>query len=393
MNKHYHYGQTIKEYRQKRGMSQATLAEYWPGHPVNIRYVQFVETGKRNIVDQDTLRQLGQLLNIPLWQFGLSEYNPFSPQGLPGHGERLFRETLDTAEHLIQKTWYLRRIAPISEAEESAQYLSSLFQNFLTSQPPSSVLEPRFLRLYAQVQRLIGVMHVERKHYAEAIAAYSNMYNIAKQLDEPYFLTLALMNMGVELERIGQKHEAIEHLEKARDTSFETSKEVAALVHSYLARAYASHRDGLRFQRAIETAQTLMSHLKHNPDNDTNHVFFSMSGVLAELSYGYPAIGEPRKTLEMKDEITHQIKLDRNARLHAWIPLDWARAYFMLHEVEESAKAGREFFHRSLELQSPQAIDRAHEHLITLEKAGYTDREEVQQFRDELEQAKKEREK
>ncbi|HYT41150.1 MAG TPA: hypothetical protein VEP90_02285, partial [Methylomirabilota bacterium] len=101
----------------------------------------------------------------------------------------------------------------------------------------------------------------------------------------------------------------------------------------------------------------------------------------------------PRKTLEMKDEITRQIKLDRNTRLHAWIPLDWARAYFMLHEVEESAKAGREFFHRSLELQSPQAIDRAHEHLITLEKAGYTDREEVQQFRDELEQAKKEREK
>jgi tetratricopeptide (TPR) repeat protein len=393
MNKHYHFGQTIKEYRQKGGMSQATLAEYWPGHPVNIRYVQFVETGKRNIVDQDTLRQLSQLLNIPLWQFGLSEYNPFSPQVLPGNGEHLFQETLDTAEHLIQKTWYLRRIAPISEAEESAQYLSSLFRNFLTSQPPSSVLEPRFLRLYAQVQRLIGVMHVERKQYAEAIAAYSNMYNIAKQLDEPYFLTLALMNMGVELERIGQKHEAIEHLEKARDTSFGTSKEVAALVHSYLARAYASHGDGLRFQRAIENAQTLMSRLKQKPDNDTNHVFFSTSGVLAELSYGYPEIGEPRKTLEMKDEIIHQIKLDRNTRLHAWIPLDWARAYFMLSEIEESAKAGREFFHRSLEIQSPQAIGRAREHLIKLEQAGYENIEEVQQFRDELEQAKKEREK
>src|SRR5207248_9229089 len=142
-----------------------------------------------SVIKQDTLRQLSHLLNIPLWQFGLSEYNPFTPQDLPGRGEHLFQETLDTAEHLIQKTWYLRRIAPISEAEESAQYLSSLSQNFLTSQPPSSVLEPRSLRLYAQVQRLIGVMHVERKHYPEAIAAYSNMYNIAKQLDEPYFLT------------------------------------------------------------------------------------------------------------------------------------------------------------------------------------------------------------
>ena len=95
----------------------------------------------------------------------------------------------------------------------------------------------------------------------------------------------------------------------------------------------------------------------------------------------------------MKDEIARQIKLDRNTRLHAWIPLDWARAYFMLHEIEESAKAGREFFHRSLELQSPQAIGRAHEHLIKLEQAGYENIEEVQQFRDELEQAKKERDK
>ena len=392
MSEGYHYGQTIKEYRKKRGMSQAELAAYWPDHPVNIRYVQLVEKGERKIVDLDTLRQLSHLLNIPLWQFGLSEYNPFHPHNVPGRGEHLLQETLDTVEHLIQKTWYLRRIAPISEAEKSAQYLASLFENFLTSLPPPSVLEPRFLRLYAQVQRLLGVMHVERKRYTEAIAAYSTMYNIAKQLDEPYFLTLALMNIGVELERIGQKHEAIEHLEKARDTSFETSREIAALVHSYLARAYASHGDGLRFQRAIENAQSLMSRIKHKPENDTDHVFFSMSNVLAELSYGYPEIGEPRKTLDMQEEITHQIKLDRNTRLHAWIPLDWARAYFMLNEIEESAKAGREFFHRSLELQSPQAINRAFEHLIKLEQAGYTDREEVQQFRDEVEQAKKEQE-
>src|SRR2546430_1978592 len=99
------------------------------------------------------------------------------------------------------------------------------------------------------------------------------MYTIAKQLDEPYFLTLALMNMGVEFERIGHKHEAIVHLEKARDTSFETSREVAALVHSYLARAYASHGNGLRFQRAIENAQTLISRMKQNAENDTDHVF------------------------------------------------------------------------------------------------------------------------
>lgn len=390
MNTQHHHGQVIREYRNKRGISQAMLAEYWPTGPVNVRYVQKVESGEKQIADQNILRQISEFLDIPLWQFGLSEYNPFSPQTIPGRGERMLQETLDTVEHLIQQTWYLRRIAPISEAEKSAEHLSQLFQHFMTFLPPPSILEPRFLRQYAQVQRLIGVMHVERNQYPEALEAFASMYTIAKQLDEPYFITLALMNMGVELERAGQKQAAIEHLEKARDISFDTSKEVAALVYSYLGRAYASNGDALRFQRAIDTAQNFMSRLKQNPDNDTNHVFYSMSSVLAELSYGYPEIGEPRKTLDMRENIIRQIKADRNTRLNAWIPLDWARAYFMLNEIEESAKAGLEFFHRSLELQSPHTISRAKEHLIKLEEAGHTDIEEVQKLRYEVNKAQEE---
>lgn len=388
MSELYHHGKVIKEYRSKRGMSQAELAEYWPSGPVNIRYIQHVESGTKKIADQNTLRQLGQLLNIPLWQFGLSEYNPFNPQQLPGRGERMLEETLDTVEHLIQQTWYLRRVAPISEAEKSAQHLSKLFQHFLTFLPPPSILEPRFLRLYAQVQRLIGVMHVEQKHYTEALEAFTNMYTIAKQLEDPYFLALALMNMGVELERADQKQAAIEHLEEARDFTFETSKDVAAIVSSYLARAYASAGDSLRFQRAIERAETLMSRLKLDTDHDSNHVFYSLSSVMAELSYGYPEIGEPKKTLEMKDEIIRQIKLDHNHRLNAWIPLDWARAYLMLHEAEESVKAAQEFYHRSIDIQSPHAVSRAYDHLIRLEEAGYADLQAVQDFREELNKAK-----
>ena len=50
-----------------------------------------------------------------------------------------------------------------------------------------------------------------------------------------------------------------------------------------------------------------------------------MSGILAERSYGYLELKEPKKTLDMKDEITQQIDLTHNTWLHAWIPLDWAR--------------------------------------------------------------------
>jgi tetratricopeptide (TPR) repeat protein len=388
MSDNYHHGIAIKEYRQKRGMSQQSLAEHWPGKPVNLRYVQYIEAGEKQIVDQNVLRQLGEFLDIPLWRFGLSEYNPFSPESLPGHGERMHQETLDVAESLIQSTWRLRQIAPLPEAERSAAHLSNLFDYFLTYLPPPALLEPRFLRLHAQIQRLLGVMHVERQQYDEALQSYIKMNQIAEQLGEPYFLTLAQMNMGVELERTGHKKEAVELLERARDTSFRTSREIAALVHSYLARAYASNGDSLRFQRAIDTAQTLISRLKQNSGHDENHIFYSLSSVLAELSYGYPEIGEPRKTLDMQEDITKQIKADRNTRLYAWIPLDWARAYLMLNEIEASTDAGIELLHRAVDAQAPHILTRAEEHLITLEKAGYTDREEVQQYRYELNQAK-----
>ena len=218
-DQHYRHGLAIKEYRKKQGMSIAALAEQRPNGGVNPRYVGYVESGEKQITDQNTLRQLGEILDIPLWRFGLSEYNPFNPHNLPGRGERMLQETLDTVEQLIQQTWYLRKIASLPEAEKSAKYLRKLFELLVRFLPPPSLLEPRFLRLYAQVDRLNAVMYVERKQYRQALATFSHMHTIAQELGEPYFLTLALMNIGVELERIGDKRGAVEHLEKARDTS------------------------------------------------------------------------------------------------------------------------------------------------------------------------------
>ncbi len=369
-------------------MSQATLAENWPNHSVNIRYVQFVENGEKKITDQNTLRDLSELLNIPLWRFGLSEYNPFNPSKLPGRGEHMYQETLDVVDHLIQQTWYMRRVAPLPETEKTAKRLLELFTYFLKYLPPPSILEPRFLRLHAQVYRLIAIMQIERKQYGEAIKSFFDMFSVAKQLGEPTTLALALMGIGVELERAGDQQEAVNRLEEARDISFNTSKRVAALVNAYLARAYASNKDALHFQRAIDTAQTLSEYLKPT-EIDTDYVFHRKSGILAEKSYGYLEINEPKKTLDLQKEITRQIDLDNNAWLRAWMPLDWARAYFMLNEIEKSVEETRKFFYRASKLQSPHTINRAYEHLITLEEAGYADVKAVQDFRDELNQIHK----
>jgi tetratricopeptide (TPR) repeat protein len=227
------------------------------------------------------------------------------------------------------------------------------------------------------------VLHVERRRYAEALDTYTGMYDTAKQLGEPATLAHALMNIGVELDRAGRKQEAVEHLEHARDVSFRANKAWAALIHSYLSQIYASSGESLRFQRASETAQTLAVYLPAY-ENDEEAVFYNMSGVLAERSYGYLEIGKPEMTLAMKDEIMRQIRLDHNTRLETWIFLDWARAYLMLHEVEEGVKAAQEFLRRVSTLQSDHALRRVCEYLEDLENAGYADIPVVRDFREEL---------
>jgi hypothetical protein len=153
--------------------------------------------------------------------------------------------------------------------------------------------------------------------------------------------------------------------------------------YALLSRVYASRGKSLRFQRASKTAQTLAVYLPAY-ENDEEAVFYNMSGVLAERSYGYLEIGKPEMTLAMKDEIMRQIRQDHNTRLETWIYLDWARAYLMLHEVEEGVKAAHEFLQRSSTLQSDHALRRVYEYLEDMENAGYADVQVVRDFREEL---------
>ena len=94
----YHPGKVIRKYRELKGWSQQKLAEHWPKTDgevgVTWHYVQKVEYSKRNIVDQSVLRKISHLLDIPLWEFGFSEYDPWNPHSIPGAGKRLYSETL-----------------------------------------------------------------------------------------------------------------------------------------------------------------------------------------------------------------------------------------------------------------------------------------------------------
>lgn len=380
-----HYpGIVIKRYRERKGWTQKELGEKWPNEPVEANYIGKIERGLKNITDQMILRQIADLLDIPLWEFGLSDYNPFSPNNLPGKGVRVFNETLDVIDDLIHTIWFMRRVAPVPTTLQKIQNLISMFELLRTNSPPPSREQGRFLSLYAQTKCLDAIMSIEHKDYSKALATYLEMEQIAKESGDPGTITLALIGVGTELERAGNQQEAVDYLESARDASFNASRQIAGLANAYLARAYSSIGNIQKFERVIDVAEGIAANLGDRYGDGTDYVFHRMSGILAERSYGYLETSQPRKVLELRERIENQITTNENMWLHAWIPLDWARAYFMIGEIEESVALGIEFYRRATLIQSPHAIIQAFILLDKMEQAGYKDEPSVKQFRDIL---------
>jgi tetratricopeptide (TPR) repeat protein len=393
----YHQGWIVREGREKQGMTQAQLAEVWPrddgGIGVSVGFVQLVEAGKRTIVSDRTKRGLCDILQIEHWRFGLSEYNPSDPDTLPNQ-KRLIDETLDLAEYSIRRFEDSYRTAPLPVAAADARQLHNLFEYIKQHQPPTIQHEKRFLRLYAQTLILDGVVFIGYEEYEKALQTFREMHTVAEQLGEPTWLAHSLLTIGIEMHRTGYllrqagdtsdwtryMKEAVQYLEAAHDFTFNTSKNVAAYVHAYLARIYGTTGDNYRFEKAIDTARRLA------PDSygdGTDFVYHRPSGILAEKSYGFLDLGQPEKTLAMCAEIEEQIHKDQNQRLDAWIHLDWAKAYRMLGKIEEGVKKGRDFYAKAEEMQSPHIVTRAKRFAREL-MHDYKDVQVVKDFSEEV---------
>jgi transcriptional regulator with XRE-family HTH domain len=117
----YQYGLTIKTYRRRPGITQAQLAENWKADGgVLTHYVQEVERGAKRVTDIATLRHIAKYLNIPLWEFELSEYNPFTGQFETIGETTLVDSSLDLAQELIKTTWHARYNTSFTQQLEEA---------------------------------------------------------------------------------------------------------------------------------------------------------------------------------------------------------------------------------------------------------------------------------
>jgi tetratricopeptide (TPR) repeat protein len=398
----FHYGTLIKQARKRLRMTQGELAARWPrddgGVGVSLGFVQMVEAGKKPVRSERTKRGLCEILGLEPWQLGLSDFDPEDPSWHP-RGKRLLDQTLDFAEYTIQRFEAIYRRVPLPVAAADARAVHQLFTFIKDHQPPAVRQEQRFLRLYAQSLILDAVVFIGYERYEQALACFREMYSVAEQLGEATWLAHALVGSGVEYHRAAYfqrqadastwaatVQEALQHLEGARDYSFQSSRSVAAYVHAYLARVYSALRDRARFERAIGTALRLAP---PSYGDGTDFVYHPLSGILAEESFGWLELGYPEKTLALQSTISEQIQRDGNHRLEAWIHVDWARALLMRREVEGSLAEGRLFAERARELASPQMQSRARRLAEELCR-HFPDVQAVRQWQEELEEQRRE---
>ncbi len=380
----YHYGLTVKEYRELKGLTQSELAEKWIKSDgsigVSVDYVSSIENGRKGISDQKVLRSLCDILDIPLWKLGLSEHNPFEPDVQKVKGGYLYPEMLDAIDGLIRTCWHVRRTQPLPVLLGTISYLSGLMSR--VTQSVGSVSDKRLLNLQAQVLRLEAITAGNLKKYDKALELDYRMLEIAKETEDKATLALAHLAIGTELDRRSKHHEAVMHLEQGRDVSFRSSRPIMTLMNAYLARAYASSGDKERFLRTIDVAEGLARDLNGTYGDGQDYVYHRLTGVLAEKSYGLLGLNMSNESLATIADIEDEMQKDNNWWLHAWLPLDYAHAYMINNDIEGAVKAGISFYNRVRVLQAPHAIDRVIKLIKEMNENGYGDIKAVKEFED-----------
>jgi hypothetical protein len=206
------------------------------------------------------------------------------------------------------------------------------------------------------------------------------MNRVAGMVEDSETQAIAMMSLGSELMRAEHASEGLDALERARDSAFRANRAVAAFVHSYLARGYAMTGDEVRFERASATARTLVDGLRGTYGDGEDFIYARPSSVLAEMSWGYLLIGKPRKTLDVAADLALQISRDRDHRLRAWIPLDWARANLRVGEIESAVSHAERFLLLVIEMESAHALRQARLLLREFADAGYGDMAPVRAY-------------
>jgi transcriptional regulator with XRE-family HTH domain len=382
----YHHGAIIREYRIKKGLTQSQLADVWPGKNnkgVSNSYIQGVEYGHKHIEDMQTLYKVCDILDIPYWKVGLSDINPFDTLE-QNEKDNLFSLNIEALQAVIEQTWRCKLIEPLPIVQNYVLLLSKQSSFIKNNYPERYVTNRGFLHVYAQNERLHAIVYSENKQFKLELEKNYDMLDTAKELNEASTLALAYARLGVALLRNDKILDSIDALETARDYTFRTSNNLAALVNAFLARAYATYGDMKRFERSIDTAIRLSESMGDVDIDITDSVFHSRSGIIEEKSNGYILLKQSKKALSVLPAIESQVARENNHYLRTWLPLEWAQVLFLSGEAEESLQRLKEYVQFATSYQSPRMLSHVNSHLSFMRNQGYDNETRLNDFSEEI---------
>jgi hypothetical protein len=384
--KEFHHGLVIKQYRQRKGYTQTYLGENWNNDASGIgyRYIQDVESGRKCITSQATLRRIATVLDIPLWKLGLSEYDPFTDSYTHIGEKSMIEYSLDIAETLLEQTWRVMRTEPLSMTENVLTTLISQVDYIATNTPTFTTESKRFLRLRGLVKNLSGALMIEKRQYPQALAAFQEMLSLAEDTNDTVNSSLALTRIGWELNRAGDGKGGIEALEAARELTFQTGKALASVVACYLARVYAENGEPARYERTMNTALEQAHHLGGTYLSTEDHNYWSQSFIAFGHVDSLIKLGRTSDVVAAAERYAELVAIESNQYQDVGVPRIQAHALVLNGELEEATQLLREYFVKCIRMQTAKSLGQSTEVIQAMKDAGYGQEKAVLELEDEL---------
>ena len=147
-----------------------------------------------------------------------------------------------------------------------------------------------------QAAGYVASMRAKTSEVPVAINHYHEMETVARTINNPTLLNIALTYQGDMYRRLGEIEKAITYLEAARDTTPGANAAAKGNGIQLLGRASLLKRDIKSFERAMAEAEELASTI--DPAANSIHGHYNLGTVYEEYVKSYAALGQTQKALD-----------------------------------------------------------------------------------------------
>ena len=270
-------GQFLKNYRTAHKQTQEQLAVALNIEP---RTLRAYENGERQLNNVNELRRIAEALGVEPELLGVaaSPSVPKSPVQI---------------EETVERVWALMDEIRVYEA---SVMIARLLQNMHTQ---TITDDPQMLGSFAHALHVAGYvasMSARTSEVPLAISHYHEMESVARLMNDPTLLTIALTYQGDMYRRLGEIKKAVVYLEAARDTTPGANAAARGNGLQMLGRASLLKRDIRNFERAMAEAEEIAATI--DPATNSIHGHYNLGTVYEEYVKSYATFGQTEKALD-----------------------------------------------------------------------------------------------